>query len=86
VHVGNQHLLTAAFPDRPSGVIGGYMVFYALGSALGAAATTAVYSAHGWAGSSVLGAAFASCALAVWAVGVLRQPQPRTARSGGAEG
>ncbi|SCD42589.1 Predicted arabinose efflux permease, MFS family [Streptomyces sp. BpilaLS-43] len=68
VHVSNQHLLTTAHPDRTSGVIGGYMVFYSLGSALGAAATTAVFSIHGWAGSSLLGAGFAVCALAVWAV------------------
>ncbi|MFJ7152519.1 MFS transporter [Streptomyces sp. NPDC100445] len=68
VHVSNQHVLTAAFPDRLSGVIGSYMVFYSLGSALGAAATTAVFSAHGWTGSSLLGAGFAACALVVWAV------------------
>ncbi|MFI8191664.1 MFS transporter [Streptomyces sp. NPDC085946] len=67
VHVSNQHLLTAAHPDRTSSVIGSYMVFYSLGSALGAAATTALFTAHGWAGSSLLGAGFAACALAVWA-------------------
>ncbi|MFF4986353.1 MFS transporter [Streptosporangium saharense] len=67
VHVSNQHLLTAAYPGRTSGVIGGYMVFYSLGSALGAATTTAVFTAHGWVGSSLLGAGFAACALAVWA-------------------
>lgn len=67
VHVSNQHLLTATHPDRTSSVIGTYMVFYSLGSALGAATTTAVFSAHGWAGSSLLGAGFATCALAVWA-------------------
>ncbi|MEV4896378.1 MFS transporter [Nonomuraea sp. NPDC055795] len=67
VHVSNQQLLTAAHPDRTSGVIGGYMVFYSLGSALGAATTTAVFTAHGWLGSSLLGAGFAACALAVWA-------------------
>jgi predicted MFS family arabinose efflux permease len=66
VHVSNQHLLTDAHPDRISSVIGGYMVFYSLGSALGAATTTAVFTAHGWAGSSLLGAGFAACALAVW--------------------
>jgi hypothetical protein len=65
--VSNQHLLTAARPARTSGVIGGYMVFYALGSALGAAATTAVFSGHGWVGVSLLGAGFAGCALAVLA-------------------
>ncbi|CAL9374659.1 MFS transporter [Streptomyces sp. enrichment culture] len=67
VHVSNQHVLTAAFADRVSSVIGGYMVFYSLGSALGAAATTAAFTAYGWAGSSLLGAGFAVCALAVWA-------------------
>jgi predicted MFS family arabinose efflux permease len=69
VHVSSQHLLTMAHPDRTSSVIGGYMVFYALGSALGAAATTAVFDAAGWAGSSVLGAVLAACALPVWILG-----------------
>ncbi|MGD6741367.1 MFS transporter [Streptomyces sp. BH106] len=68
VHVSNQHLLTAAYAHRTSSVIGGYMLFYSLGSALGATATTAVYSAAGWAGSAILGAAFAVCGLLVWAV------------------
>lgn len=68
VHVSNQHRLTAAHPDRTSSLIGSYMVFYSLGSALGAAATTAVFTAHGWGGSSLLGAGFAGCALAVWAI------------------
>ncbi|MGW3559242.1 MFS transporter [Streptomyces sp. NPDC000963] len=68
VHVTNQHLLSAVRPDRVSSVIGGYMVFYSLGSALGAAATTALFTAHGWAGSSLLGAGFAACASAVWAI------------------
>ncbi|MFJ8677526.1 MFS transporter [Streptomyces sp. NPDC093589] len=67
VHVSNQHLLTTAHPDRTSSVIGGYMVFYSLGSALGAAATTALFTTYGWAGSSLLGAGFAACALVVWA-------------------
>ncbi|WP_406632364.1 MFS transporter [Amycolatopsis sp. WGS_07] len=66
VHVSNQHLLTAAHPNRTSSVIGGYMIFYSLGSALGAAATTTAFAAGGWIGSSILGAAFAGCAFAVW--------------------
>nr|WP_231513944.1 MFS transporter [Microbispora rosea] len=92
VHVSNQHLLTAAHPERTSGVIGGYMVFYSLGSALGAAATTAVFTAHGWAGCSLLGAAFAACALVVWAAGrdhssTARTSDPRRqARAPGAGG
>jgi predicted MFS family arabinose efflux permease len=78
VHVSNQHILTAAHPDRTSSVIGGYMVFYSLGSALGAAATTAIYAAHGWTGSALLGAGFATSALAVWAI--TRQPRTRQLR------
>lgn len=68
VHVSNQHLLTSAYAHRTSSVIGGYMLFYSIGSAVGAISTTAVYSAAGWAGSSLLGAVFGSGALAVWAL------------------
>jgi predicted MFS family arabinose efflux permease len=65
--VSNQHLLTMIYPNRTSSVIGGYMTFYSLGSALGATATTTVFATAGWTGSSILGAAFAACALVVWA-------------------
>ncbi|GAA4930282.1 MFS transporter [Nonomuraea thailandensis] len=67
VHVSNQHTLTSAYPGRTSTAIGAYMVFYSLGSALGAAATTALFDATGWVGPSVLGATLALCALATWA-------------------
>jgi cyanate permease len=73
VHVGNQHMLTTAYSDRLSSAIGSYMVFYSLGSALGAAATTAVFTACGWVCSSLVGAGFATCALIVWAID-RRQP------------
>lgn len=65
-HVSNQHLLTAAHPSRASSVIGLYMVFYSTGSAIGAAGTTLAYAMGGWSASSMLGAAFAGCALVVW--------------------
>lgn len=68
VHVSSQHLLTTVYPECTSSVIGAYMVFYSLGSALGAASTTAVFTSHGWTGSSLLGSGFAVCALAVWAM------------------
>lgn len=67
VHVSNQHTLTTAYPDRTSTTIGAYMVFYSLGSALGAAATTALFDATGWIGPAILGATLALCALATWA-------------------
>jgi predicted MFS family arabinose efflux permease len=69
VHVSSQHLLTMTHPHRTSSVVGGYMIFYSLGSALGATTTTTVFARAGWTGSSILGAVFAACALAVWAAG-----------------
>lgn len=77
VHVSNQHLLTAAYSHQTSSAIGGYMLFYSLGSALGAIATTAVYSAAGWIGSAVLGATFALCGLLTW---IISQPAATPAR------
>lgn len=70
-HVSNQHILTVLHPDRVSTAIGGYMVFYSLGSAVGAATTTLAFSTSGWTGSVVLGAAFAAAGLAAWALGTL---------------
>ncbi|BCJ38516.1 MFS transporter [Actinocatenispora thailandica] len=77
VHVGNQHALTAAHPDRTSTVVGGYMIFYSLGSALGAATTTTAYASAGWRGSSILGAAFAGCAVLAWWAGGVRSASSR---------
>lgn len=68
VHVSNQHLLTAAHPEHSSSVIGAYMAFYSLGSALGAVTTAWAYTSAGWWASCLLGAAYAVAALAVWAL------------------
>ncbi|MFI9503438.1 MFS transporter [Nocardia sp. NPDC052566] len=66
VHVSSQHLLTTAHPNRASSVIGVYMAFYSLGSALGALTTTWAYGSWGWAGSCWVGAGYALAALVVW--------------------
>lgn len=65
VHVSSQHLLVTARPDRSSSVIGAYMGFYSLGSALGAVTTTWAYHAGGWPAASLLGAAYAALGLLV---------------------
>ncbi|MGI5157798.1 MFS transporter [Microbispora sp. CA-102843] len=67
VHVSNQHLLTMTHSHHTSSVVGGYMIFYSLGSAFGATTTTTVFARADWTGSSILGAAFAACALVIWA-------------------
>lgn len=81
VHVSNQHALAMTHPQRTSSVIGGYMLFYSLGSAVGATATTSVYSIAGWTGSCFLGAAFAAGALVVWAVTENPNPAAGTGKS-----
>ncbi|MFC9997234.1 MFS transporter [Nocardia sp. NPDC127526] len=68
VHVSSQHLLTTAHPDRASTVIGAYMAFYSLGSALGAVATAWAYTAWGWPAACLTGAAFSLSALILWAI------------------
>ncbi|MGW4498885.1 MFS transporter [Micromonospora sp. NPDC004336] len=67
VHVTSQQLVTARRPEAASRTIGAYMVFYSLGSALGAVSTTWAYSTAGWTLTSLLGAAYGVAALAVWA-------------------
>ncbi len=68
VHVTNQSLILAAYPDAQSRLVGGYMVFYSIGSAVGAIASTSIYAVFGWIGVSVLGAAFSASGFAVWAL------------------
>jgi predicted MFS family arabinose efflux permease len=74
VHVTNQSLIVAARPEASSRLIGGYMVFYSIGSALGAISSTLVYAAAGWIGVCVLGAAISAAALLVWIITVSRVP------------
>lgn len=65
VHVTNQSLIYALRPDAGSRLIGGYMVFYSLGSAFGAIASTALYAVGGWSAVCALGAAISCLALLV---------------------
>ncbi|GAA2214455.1 MFS transporter [Nonomuraea monospora] len=76
VHVSSQHLLTTARPGRSSSVIGAYMAFYSLGSALGAITTTWAYATAGWAATSLLGAAYGALGLLVAVVTRVRTGRP----------
>ncbi|CDX29229.1 putative uncharacterized transporter YgaY [Mesorhizobium plurifarium] len=67
VHVTNQSLIFARRPDARSRLVGGYMIFYSLGSALGSIASTMTYAAWGWTGVCLLGAGIGLAALAFWA-------------------
>jgi predicted MFS family arabinose efflux permease len=66
VHVTNQSLLVSQRPEAAGRLIGMYMVFYSLGSATGAVASTAAYAQAGWPGVCALGAALSSGAVLLW--------------------
>ncbi|MBZ9774193.1 MFS transporter [Mesorhizobium sp. CO1-1-8] len=68
VHVTNQSLIFARRPDARSRLVGGYMIFYSIGSALGSIASTMAYGAMGWSGVCVLGAGIGLLALLFWAL------------------
>ncbi|MCA4965178.1 MFS transporter [Pseudomonas sp. Y24-6] len=74
VHVTNQSLIFAARPDAQSRMVGAYMCFYSVGSALGAAAATQVYALWGWPAVSLLGALISATALAVWLLTAVSRP------------
>ncbi|MGA5565129.1 MFS transporter [Streptomyces platensis] len=67
VHVTNQTLIYALHPDAGSRLIGGYMVFYSIGSATGAIAATSLYTVAGWGAVCALGATFSCLGLVLWA-------------------
>ncbi|RWC97497.1 MAG: MFS transporter, partial [Mesorhizobium sp.] len=68
VHVTNQSLIFARRPDARSRLVGGYMIFYSVGSALGSIASTMAHGAMGWSGVCVLGAGIGLLALLFWAL------------------
>ncbi|WFU29867.1 MFS transporter [Bradyrhizobium brasilense] len=76
IHVTNQSLIVAARPDAASRLVGGYMVFYSIGTGFGAISSTMAYAAAGWPGVCVLGAAISACALLYWVIVVSRMPVP----------
>ncbi|MFE5877829.1 MFS transporter [Rhodococcus sp. NPDC056506] len=86
VHVTSQNLIVAHAPESAGRIIGSYMVFYSLGSAIGAISTTMVFHVSGWGASSAVGGGYAVAALIVWIVDLTRtsrarkQPGRNTAR------
>ncbi|MCP1845193.1 putative MFS family arabinose efflux permease [Bradyrhizobium sp. USDA 4524] len=74
IHVTNQSLIVAARPDAASRLVGGYMVFYSIGTGFGAISSTMAYAGAGWPGVCVLGAAISACALLYWVIVVSRTP------------
>ena len=68
LHVTNQSMIFRTRPEAHSRLVGLYMLFYALGSGLGAVSTTAVYARAGWQGVCLLGASVSLLALLFWLI------------------
>jgi len=67
IHVTNQSMIFSAQLQAHSRLVDCYMLFYSVGSGLGAIASTAAYAAFGWPGVCLLRAGVSGLALAFWA-------------------
>jgi len=66
LHVTNQSMIFRTRPEAHSRLVGLYMLFYAIGSGLGAISTTATYAYVGWLGVCALGTGVSLLALLFW--------------------
>ncbi len=66
IHVTNQSMIFSAHPDAHSRVVACYMMFYTVGSGVGAVASTHTYAAAGWSGVCLLGAGVSLAGLVFW--------------------
>ena len=66
LHVTNQSMIFRTRPEAHSRLVGLYMLFYAVGSGLGAIGTTVAYAHAGWQGVCLMGAAISLLALLFW--------------------
>lgn len=68
IHVTNQSMILRSGSDAHSRLIGGYMLFYAVGSGAGAMASTWTFAHGGWSAVCALGATLSGMAWLFWAV------------------
>jgi len=66
LHVTSQSMILRDRPDAHSRLLGLYMLFYAIGSGLGAIGATQTYAHAGWKGVCLLGAMVSMLALIFW--------------------
>jgi predicted MFS family arabinose efflux permease len=67
IHVVNQSMIFSQRPEAHARLVGCYMLFYSVGSGLGAISSTVVYAHVGWPGVCMLGAGISFVALSFWA-------------------
>jgi len=66
IHVTNQSMIFRSSQEAHSRLVAVYMMFYAIGSGMGAMATTATYALAGWQGVCLLGTGVTALALVFW--------------------
>lgn len=74
IHVTNQSMIFSTQPEAHSRLVACYMLFYSVGSGLGAIASTTAYAAAGWQGVCLLGAGMSLLALAFWGATLRHMP------------
>ncbi len=75
LHVTSQQLIFASQPDAGGRLIAGYMLFYSVGSGLGALLSTQAYVLGGWSAVCLCGAAVSLLALVIWSYYVMKRGQ-----------
>ncbi|WP_375153841.1 MFS transporter [Cupriavidus plantarum] len=68
LHVTNQSLILRNRPEAAGRLIGLYMLYYAVGSGLGAIGSTMAYARGGWLGVCALGAGISAIGLVLWSL------------------
>lgn len=66
IHVTNQGMIFRSDSQAHSRLVAAYMLFYAVGSGLGAMASTQAYARAGWTGVCLLGSGISLAALLFW--------------------
>ncbi|HLU03383.1 MAG TPA: MFS transporter [Advenella sp.] len=82
IHVTNQSMLFNTQGQAHSRLVGCYMLFYSVGSGLGAIASTAAYAALGWQGVCWLGAGISGLALGFWILTLRHMPDNASSCAG----
>ena len=79
-HVTNQAMIYRVRPEAQNRLTAAYMVFYAIGSALGSSTSTIVYAYAAWTGVCIAGAGISLIAIVFWALTLRATPAAATQR------
>ncbi|MDF2812159.1 MAG: transporter, partial [Microvirga sp.] len=80
VHVTNQAMIYRVRPEAQNRLTAAYMVFYAIGSAIGSSTSTIVYAHAGWTGICIAGAGISLATIIFWALTLRATPAAATQR------